>query len=137
MEARNYERQYRSYLRETRTILLVDDSTNGRRSTRLMLEALGYNVIEATEGDAGLDFFYEQPGEIHGVVVDLYVKNQGGWHLANEIRKTDQNLPIILTCASMSPQSMEQLEQVVNSWLLKKPFLLSDLENALFELIDD
>ncbi len=57
-------------------ILVVDDSGLARRSTRRVLEAAGYEVVEADEGLSALErYFVEKPAV---VLLDLVMKGMYG-----------------------------------------------------------
>ena len=52
-----------------KTILLIEDEELVRSTTRRMLEASGYSVVEARDGEEGLPAYRE--GKIDVVLLDL------------------------------------------------------------------
>ncbi|MDP6037692.1 MAG: response regulator, partial [Candidatus Latescibacteria bacterium] len=64
--------------RETRkpTILIVDDDEPTRASVRAMLEPAGYNVIEASDGEVGLNLYRQEQVDL--VVMDILMPGKEG-----------------------------------------------------------
>ena len=68
-------------------ILLVDDSALARRSMRAILEAAGYEVVEAEDGMAALErYFLEKPDV---VLLDLVMKGMYGLDVLTKLRELD------------------------------------------------
>ena len=78
------------------TILLVDDEDNLRNTIAEVLQGLGYHVIEACDGDQALSLYLEHQEQIKLILSDIVMPGMGGVELAREIRKMNNNIPIIL-----------------------------------------
>jgi len=61
--------------RGTETILLVEDDSTARKVTRLMLEELGYRVMEDVNGEDALKTFYANKNRIQLVILDVIMPN--------------------------------------------------------------
>ena len=69
----------------TAKILLVDDSGLARRTTRQMLEAAGYVVVEAEDGMTALErYFLEKPDV---VLLDLVMKGMMGLDVLDKLHR--------------------------------------------------
>jgi signal transduction histidine kinase len=77
------------------TVLLVDDDAMVATSTAAMLEQLGHRVLVATSGALALDVARLEP-KIDLVVTDHAMPGMSGIELAERIRETRPDLPIIL-----------------------------------------
>ena len=70
------------------TILLAEDDVVMRRLTRKMLEAHGYRVLEAEDGNSALDVISSQEGKIDLILTDVVMKGMNGPELV--LRMTDR-----------------------------------------------
>jgi signal transduction histidine kinase len=77
------------------SVLLVDDDAMVATSTAAMLEQLGHRVLVATSGALALDVVRLEP-KIDLVVTDHAMPGMSGMELADRIRETRPNLPVIL-----------------------------------------
>lgn len=76
-------------------ILYVDDDEDYRFVIRQILEAEGYEVVEAEDGEEGLRQLREQRPDL--VLVDLMMEEvDAGVALLKQIRAVDSSLPIYL-----------------------------------------
>ena len=81
---------------ENYNILLVDDDKNIRDMVKLYLNKEGYNVIEARNGQHGVEEF--QKNNINLVLMDIMMPVMDGMQTVKEIRKTS-NVPVIMLTA--------------------------------------
>jgi CheY-like chemotaxis protein len=67
-----------------RRALVVEDNDDARESLRLLLEALGHEVVEASEGGRGVELAIGQHPEV--VLIDLGLPGVDGYEVARAIR---------------------------------------------------
>ena len=84
-EAIEARRPDRAALRGTETILLVEDDESVRTLTRILLEANGYMVWEATGIEDALKAAREGAGPIHLLLTDVVMPEMSGSELAARI----------------------------------------------------
>lgn len=77
-------------------ILLVEDGEDVRNSLRTLLEGRGYSVIEAVDGEDGIQKFQEHCNMIDIVVTDVIMPKKDGKMLCEEIRKNHPATKFIL-----------------------------------------
>lgn len=70
----------------TETILLVEDDDMVRALARVMLERLGYVVVEAHNGLEALALYENRDGPIHLLVSDVVMPEMNGRELAERLR---------------------------------------------------
>jgi two-component system cell cycle response regulator DivK len=85
------------------TILLVEDFEDARLVMRLQLEQRGYRVIEAEDGQKGVELALQERPDI--ILMDLSLPNLDGFEAAKQIRKDEQmrQVPIIAVTAHQEP----------------------------------
>ena len=72
-------------LHGTETLLLVEDETSLRKLSRHLLEARGYNVLEAESGTEALAISREHKGPIHLLFTDVVMPGMSGRTLADQL----------------------------------------------------
>lgn len=77
-------------------VLLVEDEELVRISTQRTLEAAGYRVIAAANGERGLQLFRENSDEIAIVLTDMVMLNMSGTELSEAIHREHPDLPVII-----------------------------------------
>jgi len=80
-------------------VLLVEDDTDTREVTALLLGHAGYDVVVAHDLASGLAISRQQPG-IRVVMADMYLGGgQTGTSLIRNLRDSGLHMPIVLTSA--------------------------------------
>jgi CheY-like chemotaxis protein len=77
------------------TVLLVEDEEAVRTLARLVLEAYGYTVLEASDGHDALRIAEEYPETIHLVVTDMVMPRMGGRELAGHLARSRPEAPVL------------------------------------------
>ena len=77
-------------------VLVVEDESVLRRTTRAMLEGLGYRVITASDGEAGFEVYLQNKSNISLVLTDAVMPNMDGIALIKQLRNNDSEIPIIM-----------------------------------------
>lgn len=107
------------------TVLLIEDERALGMIVKDSLEVRGFTVRYATDGDVGLTMFQRERPDI--VVADVMMPNLDGFSVAQQIRQTDPDLPILfLTARSQTADVVRGFELGGNDYL-KKPFSLDEL----------
>lgn len=74
-------------------ILVVDDEPMLRHTFRAILEKAGHDVSEAEDGAQAIAMFSKQKPDL--VLTDIIMPNQEGVEFIGELRRRDQDVPII------------------------------------------
>lgn len=74
-------------------ILIIDDETQIRSMLRLMLERVGYEVIEAADGMEGIRQYKDNPTDL--IITDLIMPNKDGIGMMIELKKEFPRVKII------------------------------------------
>lgn len=78
-------------------ILVADDESKIRQLVRMYLEKEGFEVVEAADGGTALDYLSRERFDL--VVLDLMMPGTDGWTVCREVRKKDNQVPIIMLTA--------------------------------------
>ena len=74
-------------------ILIIDDESQIRSMLRLMLERVGYEVVEAPDGIEGIRQYREKPADL--IITDLIMPNKDGIGMIIDLKKEFPNVKII------------------------------------------
>ncbi|MEO8184523.1 MAG: response regulator [Deltaproteobacteria bacterium] len=117
----------------TRKLLVIDDESVVRTLLRRSLERRGYQVIEASGGQAGLHALEsEQPALI---VLDMTMPELDGAEVVRRVRAQGLDIPILLTSGNVDPALERRLEPGSFQGFLRKPFSIAELMAAIEGLL--
>ena len=105
---------------ETCKILVIDDESRMRKLVKDFLSKKGYKVMEAADGEAAIDIFYEHK-DIALLILDVMMPKMDGWQVCREIRKTSKVPIIMLTAKSDEKDELLGFELGVDEYITK-PF---------------
>ena len=114
-------------------ILIVDDSGLARRNTRRILEAAGYEVLEAEDGMTALEQYFVQKPAV--VVLDLVMKGMYGLDVLAKLKEMDAKACVIVVSADVQTSSRDLVKTAGATAFLNKPVqadeLLAAVDHAL------
>ncbi|MEL6604119.1 MAG: response regulator [Cyanobacteria bacterium J06614_10] len=110
----------------SRTILIADDDSRTRSALVNSLNAAGYTVIAAADGQEALDRFHAATETIDLVVLDVLMPKLDGFQVCQALREIS-NVPIIIaTVLGSSSDRITGLEMGANDYIVK-PFSTKEL----------
>ena len=114
-----------------RSILAVDDRWENRSVLRNMLLPIGFEVLEAENGQEGLEKVYQHQPDV--VITDLIMPVMGGLELTQQLRQADvlKNLIILATSASVATFDRQKSRDSGCQDFLPKPIELEQLLDYL------
>jgi two-component system alkaline phosphatase synthesis response regulator PhoP len=106
-------------------ILVIEDDAAIRLGLRKSLGYEGFRVIEAVDGEHGLEAVFETRPDL--VVLDLMLPRVNGYEVCRTIRKHDKTLPIlILSAKDQEPDKIMGLDLGADDYVTK-PFSTREL----------
>jgi len=112
-------------------ILLVDDQEPVREVAKDMLEALGYEVITASDGLEGISRYRDLWREIDLVILDMIMPNMSGGDCFRRMKEINPKTRVVLS----SGYSMDgAIQAVMNEGILafiQKPYRLEELSRVV------
>lgn len=119
-------------------ILVMDDDALVRHSLRAVLEAAGYDVIEAADGKAGLRLHGEQGADL--VIVDIFMPEQDGLEVIRTLR-TEIPRPKIVAISGGGRTARSDMLTVAAAFgasrTLRKPFEPRELLAVIRDLLGE
>ena len=116
------------------TILIVDDDDQLRTSFQKLLNAEGYQVVEAASGEAGITKIQDRPN-IDLVILDIRLPGINGTETFKKIHGLDSKLPVIMmTAYGTTETAIETIKLGAFDYILKPfeiPEMLGTIEQAL------
>lgn len=113
------------------TALVVDDNPHTRRFVVNGLQELGCKVFEANNGEGALVVSRSYNGDISIVITDIVMPGISGVEMARIIRHERPSTPILYMTGFEAGKLTDHYNADENIVLLKKPFSMDDLQNAL------
>lgn len=114
----------------SRRILVIDDEENIRRVTRLTLQAAGYEVGEAGDGEHGLDAFGN--GSVwDAVLLDQRMPGMDGLETLRQIKERQPDARVIMSTAYASIELAVDAMKLGATDFVRKPMTPEILRNAL------
>jgi two-component system KDP operon response regulator KdpE len=113
-------------------ILVVDDDPQIRRVMRVTLTARGYDVDEATNGEAALDKVREQRFDL--VLLDFNMPGMGGLDTCRELRRNSEIAIVMLTVRDTESDKVAALDAGADDYVTKPfgtPELMARIRAAL------
>ena len=101
-------------------ILVVDDESRKRKLVRDFLVKHYFDVVEAGDGEAALDLFYDDK-DIALIILDVMMPKMNGWEVCREIRESSKVPIIMLTAKSDESDELMGFELGVDEYI-SKPF---------------
>lgn len=110
-------------------ILVVDDSGLARRMTRKILEELGHEVEEASDGAQALERYVLNRHQV--VLLDLLMKGMYGVDVLIKLKQINPELPVIVATADIQRSTREQVKEAGAVAMINKPVSKDELLDVL------
>ncbi len=114
---------------DTKTILIVDDDMELSDGLRVVLERLGYRVIQARDGQQGKQQVYQQRPDL--VILDMMMPRMGGYPVLEHFRGKPDAPPIIMITANEGSRHKAYAEYLGVVDYIRKPFAMERLLEAV------
>lgn len=106
-------------------ILVIEDEKRVADLIKIGLEENGYQAVVAYDGEMGLRLF--QLDSFQLIISDIILPRLNGFELCREIRKTDEQIPILmLTALGTADDKLEGFDMGADDYMVK-PFDFREL----------
>lgn len=109
------------------TVLLVEDEELTRDFARQTLEAGGYRVLTACNGQEGLELYRANAASISLVLTDVIMPQMAGDLMVAEIRKLSPTVPVLVVTGHVRGAAAERLRAFSVGAFIEKPFTAAAL----------
>ncbi len=116
-------------------ILVIDDDPNIVRMVQTRLEASGYEVITAFDGQQGITHAYKERPNL--IISDIMMPAGGGYLVYKKLKMSSKtwSIPVIFLTARDGPEDVAKAYKLGAQYYLKKPYkpeiLLETVKKAL------
>ena len=117
-------------------ILIIEDDVPVRMIIRRMIEAEGHEVIEASDGQSGVEAYRKNPADL--VITDIVMPRKEGLETIKELRKDYPDVRIIAISGGGKVQGKQYLELARKFGALRtfeKPFTWKKLVETVSEIL--
>jgi len=121
-----------------KSVLIVDDELGMREMVKQLLLNEACHVLEASNGKHAMEFLKNESPEL--VITDIIMEEMDGVEIIFEIRENYPDIKIIAMSGGSKISSEDYLESASDlgaDRIFNKPFALSDMLNAIKELIEE
>ena len=118
------------------TILIIDDEQSVLTLLRNVLESANYNVIEAFNGEEGLNLYHEKKPDL--IITDILMFGKGGFELIRELTQNFPDVKIIAMSGGGVTESNDFLpfaKELGATRAIEKPFEPNELLKIVNELL--
>jgi two-component system chemotaxis response regulator CheY len=116
-------------------VLVVDDSATVRQQVAQVLTKVGFEVVEAADGQIGVDMI-NGDGSIGVVICDVNMPRVNGIELVVKVKSEQKNaeLPILMLTTDGQPSLIKKAKEAgARGWMVK-PFNPAQLVAAVQKL---
>jgi two-component system, cell cycle sensor histidine kinase and response regulator CckA len=122
--------------RGTETILLAEDESSVRELIGTYLQGLGYHVLTASNGVAGIAVAKSYTETIHLLLSDFVMPKLGGRELAAELKKITPQLKVIFLSGYAGHAVTAKDLDLPDARFLPKPLSLEALAKTVRDVLD-
>jgi DNA-binding response OmpR family regulator len=117
------------------SVLVIDDEAPIRLLCRVNLEAEGMKVVEASDGDAGLEAARTELPDV--ILLDVMMPGRNGWEVAEELLADDRTsgIPIVFLTARAEVKDRAKGIDLGGVDYVTKPFNPVELAPLVLDLV--
>jgi two-component system chemotaxis response regulator CheY len=115
-------------------VLVVDDSSLARRSTRKILEDAGHLVVEAQDGMTALERYFLDKPDV--VLLDVTMKDMDGIEVLRRLRELDSSSRVIIVTADVQNSTREMAERGGARGFVVKPVAARPLLDCIQRVVE-
>ncbi len=106
-------------------IFYVEDEVFLGKIVKESLESRGFEVIMESDGAKATDLFRKSKPDV--CVLDVMLPNKDGFAIADEIRETNEDIPIIFLTAKIQTEDVVKGFSIGGNDYIRKPFSMEEL----------
>ncbi|MBI4912512.1 MAG: CHASE domain-containing protein [Acidobacteria bacterium] len=118
-------------------ILVVDDEPAVRTAASDLLAGLGFEVVQAGDGEEAVGLFGAAREPFRAVLMDLTMPRMGGLEAARQIRARNPQTPVLFISGFTEQELLRTEDGVAPGAFLQKPFNRASLIRSMRELLGE
>ncbi|WP_395017186.1 response regulator [Dongia sp.] len=123
-------------MRDSASILLVDDNEEARVTVARILEMSGYGVVQAANAKSASALLKDHTPDL--VITDIFMPEGDGFEMLSELRDRDPKIPVIAMSGGGAHNGLDVLAiagRLGAKKVLYKPFARRQLLDAITEAL--
>ncbi len=118
-------------------ILSVDDCPTTRKYIKRVIELLGFEFLEATDGKDGLNVIEQQKGQIDLILLDRHMPVMDGKEMLQALKsnKLYKYIPVTMVTVEAAVEEIQSAINIGATNYLIKPFSQEDLTGKILEVL--
>ncbi len=117
-------------------ILVVDDNAEIRKTSREVLENLGYKVLVAIDGLEAIDTFTQHQDDIALIIMDVVMPRVGGLKAFERIKIVSPEAKVIFATGYDKDETLKGEMPADKTLILSKPYNIVKLSQMIREQLD-
>jgi len=120
------------------SVLIIDDSLTVRQQVAAILTVIGYEVVEACDGLAGLEMVRAHPG-ISMILCDVNMPRMDGIEFLEKFKAENRapSVPVVMLTTNGTPDLIARAKRAgARGWIVK-PFKAELLMGAVRRIVGD
>ena len=114
-------------------VLLIDDDREIVASMRTVLEARGFHILTANDGNAGVNAAYREQPDL--VIVDMMMPKKSGFLVIEKLKQQQVSPSIVMITANEGNRHRAYAEMLGVDAYLRKPFAMEVLLEEVDRLV--
>ena len=106
-----------------------------RSSSAAILEALGYSVLMAEDGETAVERYRAAGGRVDVVLLDLVMPKLSGPETFRRLREIDPEVRVVFASGFSDDMRVEELLQLGAKGFIQKPYPLAVLSKTLADAL--
>ena len=118
------------------TVLIVEDNEKNMKLARDILQAKGYQTVEAETGEEGVKLAKEKKPDL--VLMDIQLPGINGIEAFKQLRADESTakIPVVALTASVTPTDRSQITAAGFDAFISKPINLKEFVETVKRLVD-
>lgn len=118
-------------------VLLVDDEPELLQNLTFDLREDITEFLTATDGKDALTIFNENKYNIDLIISDIKMPKMNGLQFVQEVRKSDQKIPVIFLTAHGDEEQMKIALSLGANDFIRKPYDLYELRDSIDSIVNE
>jgi CheY-like chemotaxis protein len=124
-----------SFIKDTGTVLLIDDEEIIHDVCKDMLKTIGYKVFSSKDGKKALEIYKKNQKNIDIVLLDMIMPNMSGSEVYDRLKQINPDIKVLLSSGySIDSEATEILNRGCNGFI-QKPFNTNELSGKIREIL--
>ncbi len=119
----------------SRKVLVVDDDETIRTVLEDYLKALDFEIVHAVDGRQGWEVFQSEKPDL--VIADIFMPEMTGVELLDQIKASDQKVPVVLISGVPLSQAEIRVQQERADGFLEKPYMFWQMKDLIGKLFPE